>query len=340
ITILLFFLNNKIGEKTKFLGYTTTADLLNEGGFGYNIFLRILSPAIFISVISVTLYFFNFKFLITNIWLVAIWYSLLRIAVVIFFNRFGFLNKFLFIGVHLGSIFIAYLFYELSLSRGVEFILPENSNFRTEIWFIIFIYIYHLLNNLGNGDNDYYRKHEILKKRYLIYQKKFKKVLQKEFIENNFLNKTLFSIMIMEDINRPKTVRILEKILKAKTTGIMQINSDKHLDDVESVKLAQEKILTAYKKNKSGVYNYYDLLRSIAKSYNADDYYIGSIFEIFRIIDEKDSLYKQIEKKSKTKAESQEMSPEVIHTFIEGFQGILNKVGPLIETDNKEESKK
>jgi len=59
-------------------------------------------------------------------------------------------------------------------------------------------------------------------------------------------SKILVSIAILENINRPGWIRILEKLfskfIKINTYGLMQVSSNKYLNDEKSIEIAAKKI--------------------------------------------------------------------------------------------------
>lgn len=74
------------------------------------------------------------------------------------------------------------------------------------------------------------------------YERKFGSLLPKRYSQDLLLRTAFFAIMAIEDSNRPVAWRTLERIAcllgVAKTTGIMQQQSDSPLSDEESVLLA------------------------------------------------------------------------------------------------------
>jgi len=290
---------NILGKKSRIFGYVNMSELVRGGNFGFNLIFRILSPAVFVSILSIILYKIEKINFIDNIWMIALWYIIISTLILIFLNRWVFIKKFLYILIQGSALFFSYIFYEFSLKRGVEFILPEAGGFRTEIWFLIILYFYNLLNEYKeNKDNvrGYRNEREkqdnlyckVIKKKLVRFRKEYSHLLSFEFLENKLLNNIFFSIMIYEDINRPKIVRQIEKMLfkfnLAKSTGIMQVQSTKFLNDKESVKEAQKIILKIYLKelDKSKNMNQYDLVEEISLTYNGSRYLrnISSILEV------------------------------------------------------------
>ena len=87
-----------------------------------------------------------------------------------------------------------------------------------------------------------YTKVDMSEKNLFSYEKRFGHCLPERYQNDILLRAVFFSIMAIEDFNRPAGVRILERIAfplgLAKTTGIMQQQSDKALSDEDSVVLA------------------------------------------------------------------------------------------------------
>lgn len=102
-------------------------------------------------------------------------------------------------------------------------------------------------------------------KRLASYEQRFGKNLPVRYKQDILLRALFFSIMAIEDSNRPEGVRMLERVLcrfgLASTTGIMQQKSARPLSDGESASLAAEYIC--------GMWDGY--LRAYAKSGSATE---------------------------------------------------------------------
>lgn len=79
-------------------------------------------------------------------------------------------------------------------------------------------------------------------KKIFSYIRKFDRLLPENFDQDPLLRSLFYTIMLIEDSNRPKWFRTLEHHLfwtkKVRSTGIMQVRSQKNLSDEESVELA------------------------------------------------------------------------------------------------------
>ena len=96
--------------------------------------------------------------------------------------------------------------------------------------------------NISYNQMRYYKLLVPAEKRLYEYKRRFGGQLPKRFSEDILLRAIFYSIMCIEDENRPHSVRILENFLArmgvAKSTGIMQQKASHPLTDEESVELA------------------------------------------------------------------------------------------------------
>lgn len=101
--------------------------------------------------------------------------------------------------------------------------------------------------------------------------------------------------MINENFNRPKIIRWIEYIRfgltkKPHTLGIMQFTSSKWINDMQSISLATNKIISdcdrvlqEYADNK-GSFSLEAIVGKIAGKYNKDDDYVYEVEQIFSTI--------------------------------------------------------
>ena len=138
------------------------------------------------------------------------------------------------------------------------------------------------------------RKNNYIYSRYKTFRKKYNATIH-EFFQNDFYEALTYSIMIYEDFNRPIVVRWVEYLRfwimrKPHTLGIMQVTTDKYINDKESIILAMQKIsldnndvMEKYTESPSPDINRMAYL--IAAKYNPGDYnYAKEVREIFEQI--------------------------------------------------------
>lgn len=218
-------------------------------------------------LISIVLYLVGFNS-VENIWISTIlFWGILYVYIVFLLGRELLLSKRNFIVIALVSALTTFIFNKVFYSQGLDFLLPQNS-----IWFwtILFAFVissfWYKHKTVANNSTD--RIQSYLQTTADKFREKYKELLE----DLSDTRKNLFlAIIIVENYNRPKFIRIFERLLSysglAKTTGLAQI-SKIGLTDLESTRLLKNKIKTDYKKedfNLNGV-------RDFLKDYNGTEY--------------------------------------------------------------------
>lgn len=295
LSVFLFFIIKFIGSLSYSWGYSSLSDIQQEdNSLAYNAIIRIFSPVVFIVIVSIVFYKIQLGFLIENIWFVSLYYSSGIILLMIFLGRWVILDKFKLLGYNLLSITISYFTYTLFIQNGIDILIPDVNSFATEIWFIIILFFYKILDAPTiDQEASEKRLNHYIKTKYSQFNIKYKELLSEYDV--SFQN-IIYSIMILEDFYRPNHIRFLEKVLhffgKAKTTGIMQFSSKKLLSDKQSIKEAIKFLFPIYKKIRKKIiadhkedadWYEYDLVKETTKAYNTGNYE-DKIIEIFQII--------------------------------------------------------
>lgn len=248
-----------------------------------NFLIRVLTPIVYIIIVSTTLYYFGLDKFVWNIYLVNIYYILFRLIFNFATNRGLLLNWYRQFVYWIAIVVFSYFTYE-KLIKVKANILPDFATVANELWIIIFIFIFQVANNLRFSEEETQkRKEKYLKSRYL-YFKRFYGQLIKDLTKNEILESIAYAILIYEDFNRPKIVRQVENLKfmltkKPHTLGVMQVRSDKIISDIESIRIGTEKIVSAYKKyleNPTENSNYY--FDYYAKNYIISDYNVGTSY--------------------------------------------------------------
>ena len=330
--VVLAVFINLFGKASKKLGYVNLSDIQAEGFLGYNLVFRVLAPSVYIAFLSVFLYFIGVEELVKNIWLISLWYTLLSIFILLSLGRFPLINKPLYFSIQGVAVVISFLLYKISFSHGLQAILPDASNFRTELWVILLIFFYSVLNSYEPTPSKYYeRKEKYIKSLYTSLSGRYKRFLQNEIKADPFLEKLFFSIMIVEVINRNSSLRFVERILHPlgliKTTGVMQVKSDKSLSDEESMQTAQAKIKESYNKHKDTTEGNYDLARRIIEDYNGGSLYLDAVTSIYSSIDSSCPLYGQRQLPAATALDSTTQDTELLKKQIKELLTELKKTG-------------
>ncbi len=299
--ILLFFIINWIGKHSYSIGYMEISVFVKtEEAPALNFLIRILTPIVYIIIVSTILYYFGLDKFVLNIFLVNIYYVVFRLLFNIITNRGLLLNwykQFLYWGA---IIIISYFTYEKIIKEKTN-ILPDFTTIANELWIIILIFAFQITNNIRfSEDGAYKRKNNYLKSRFTYFKSLYGNTI-KELTKNEVLEAIVFAIIIYEDFNRPKAIRIFENIKqyitkKPHTLGVMQVKSDKIISDLESVKIGTKKIVKAYKNHSKKIIKdnieFYEIYAfyAIIEDYNGGLNYQSEVVELISII--KESFYK------------------------------------------------
>jgi hypothetical protein len=289
--VILFFLINWIGKQSFSIGYMAISIFVKaEEAPALNFLIRVLTPIVYLIIISSILYSLNLNKYVINIYLVNIYYIVFRL----FFNLITSRGKLLdwYRQTLYWSVItiLSYFVYDKIISVK-ENILPDFTTIANELWIIIIIFIFQLTNNIKFSQNGTIkRKENYIKSRYLHFNRLYGDLI-KDITKNEALEALTYAILIYEDFNRPKVIRIIENLNhrftnKSHTLGVMQIKSNKLITDEESVVLGTNKIVNCYKKYISEnadqaeeIYEW-DVINSIISDYNVGTEYLFEVNEL------------------------------------------------------------
>ncbi len=167
------------------------------------------------------------------------------------------------------------------------------------MWILIAAFLYAHINQIHMGEaRAIKRKDNYINSRYKKFKSKYGNIIE-PFFQNHFYEALTYSIMIYEDFNRPFMIRMIEYAkffitLKPLTLGIMQVTTDRCINDKQSVNLAIRMIkenidsyLTAERANleEGETLQIYtsSLIHYVAQRYNGGDGNYGS--EISKVFD-------------------------------------------------------
>lgn len=298
--VLLFFIINWIGKHSYSIGYMEISIFVKtEEAPALNFLIRVLTPIVYIILISTILYNLKLDKYVVNIFFVNVYYILFRLAFNLITNRGILLNWYRQFLYWFSIIVLSYYTYDKLIKIKAN-ILPDFTTVSNELWIIILIFLFQIANNLRfSQDETQKRKENYLVKRHSYFKEKYGILIEKH-TKNEILECIVYAILIYEDFNRPKVARIIENInfkitKKPHTLGVMQVFSKKLINDYESVKLGTKKIVRAYKKfqkiNLDDDVFYFEhyAINYIIKNYNGGNSYTNEVSQLFEII--KDKFY-------------------------------------------------
>lgn len=306
--IILFFLINIIGRfapvDSKY--YQITSFLETDEAPAFNFSFRILTPVVFIILLSTILYHLNLDGYVKDIYWISIYYVSFRGIFNIIVDRADLVNWKKQILYAMCTVGATYLIYEKLISKK-ENLLPNFSDIANELWIIILIFLYNMINNLQVSDKGAeHRKFRYIRNKFNHLTQQYSNIIDTK-TKNVRLRQIIYAIMIHKNFNRPKIFRFFES-LKSKfsktevSLGIMQVKSDVSITDLKSVEkgvailLAKvEVLLTSFNEENENnqkdpyqtEYLDHNYQSKLVREYNHCDDYTYEILDLADYINEK-----------------------------------------------------
>lgn len=297
LAVLLFFIVNWLGAKSISKGYTQIeVTLSNDTAPAFNFLYKVFAPVVYMILCAVIFQETNLEKFNTCLYLVVFYYWLFRIGWRLAMQRSMLTN---WVGTFVYFFFsMALSYWVYTLLSNVEDILPSPRALIDQLWIVIIIFIYSALNKVEvSSYANEKRNNKYLSYNYEKFHEKYDSIIKPAF-NNGFYEALVYSIMIHENFNRPPVVRWIEyarmHLTKRRhTLGIMQVKSDKIIDDATSIGIAIDMIIEInnklYEEHKEhSFYSLGSFALMIAHKYNPGDHlYSSAVRDIYEYIAEK-----------------------------------------------------
>lgn len=314
LAILLFYIVNWIGDKTKPFdyGYVQISLTIQEDTAPlFNYLFKVLAPVVYMIVVCAIFQAIDYYAVCECAYLIVVYYWLFRLLYVGLKGHLALTNWALQLFYWVSSIVLAVWIYT-KLIDDLKTILPDPKDLLEELWILIIVFLYSVFNKIR-----YSRKGaEKRIQKYIIRNYNTLKETYSTIVDDNlkvdFLKTLVYSIMIYENYNRPKIFRFAERTIlgitkKPHTYGIMQVMSNTSLSDEESI----EKGIGLIKKYANEIMpDHYEEMETIyphsfsydvASHYNpGDSSYSENVMSVFSVISEyiKSDPYEAFDTKS------------------------------------------
>jgi hypothetical protein len=247
----LFFIINWIGKHSFSIGYVEIALFVNnEEAPALNFLIRVLTPIIYLLISSTLLYALKLDRFVNDYYLVSVYYVVFRLLFNIATQRRLLLNWVKQIIYWVSIVTLSFLVYD-KIIRYKKNLLPDFASMANELWIIIIVFIFQLLNSIElPTEGTEKRTNAYLNEKFNLFKKKYHPII-KHNTKNEALEIIAYAILIYEDFNRPKIARWVEYISfyftkKLHSLGVMQFPTEKYINDVESVDLGTRKLRASY----------------------------------------------------------------------------------------------
>lgn len=294
--IVLFFIVNWIGKNSISVGYIQLSTSIAEDSYpAFNFLFKVIAPPVYLVIYATICQTVNLEYLNNHCYLLVIYYWLFRALFVIVTGKGRLTNWVTYIIYTICSVGISYWIY--TIINDVDRILPEPKDLLNQLWLLIIIFLYGIINKLEFGrKRTIRRKESYINHKYKKFNGKYGETVRNN-CKNDFLEAITFSIMIYENFNRPTVVRWIENLRfwvtkKEHTLGIMQVKTGTYITNQESIKLAiiyiKESIINMHSDlYVNSDYSHSDMASAIAMEYNGGSPgYINEVQDIYYFLNE------------------------------------------------------
>ena len=256
-----------------------------ENSTGFNAVYRILIVPVSVIVISILLFLLGGHQFVNNIWYISIIFFVIQTLLIIALGRWRLVNKVKYFIFHGISILLTFYIYSFAISKGIDYLLPDMDNFRSDMWLVVIIFMYGVFRSIPENTTEFNkRKSAYIHAKGSFFRHKYRIAFDQY---DDFLVDVLVAIMVYENYNRPYLARQIEKIVSSKTKYIMQVANV--TSDIESIENAAQNLAPLCEEFRNHTYpNEWqrdDKIRSIFSLHNPSDFlYPYRVKEVFDVI--------------------------------------------------------
>lgn len=262
---------------------------------GLNILLKLFFPIIYIIILSGVFYELEHEKLINNIYMITIFYYIIRwINITFILNRKELHDWKLEFIICIIGIILNVIIYNIFIRKTNQIFISINE-LRDGIWIGIITFFFVLIRDYiykyahTDAATTERRKINYILKKYYYYKKKYNHIINED---NKDIETMVYGIMIYENYNRPAFYRFFEYIkciiAGQATLGVMQVKSNKIISNEESVEKGYNYIKKLYKKivngSKDNEFEENKQMKKIISKYNAGQKYTDEILYIMEVI--------------------------------------------------------
>lgn len=289
ITVVLEFLalKNFLSINLKeYQGFTTRFFSSSNDTISTNsvIFWIFISP-VFSCFTYLVIWFLNDNFGtlaigFNKLWLISLFFWLGEYLLIILLGRRKLVNEIFIFSIAVSSLLLNYYLSVIAFTGDIKDILPNASNTTFQLYLIFGAFVVSAIQVSYQNDNYTLKRNRFILRKFDSYLSKFDILLK---LDNPLLY-LVTSILLVEDFERPKVIRIFEKIVNSSTRNIAQNDS---LNDYHSVFLLTQNIQELYN-NHSELGNW---IYEIAYEYNHSEQYAHDVVGIYYTLQNLDAQY-------------------------------------------------
>lgn len=221
------------------------------------------------------------------LWTISLVFWIVIYLIILILGRRKLVNHLFILIIAIASIVLNWYIARIAFTGNVNDISPDSSNTAFQFYLAIGLSLISIVQVIYESENYTLKRTRFIREKIQKYLRKYKVIYSlKGNLELLYLS---LAILVLEDFERPKFIRIIENILSTKTRNIAQNDS---IDDIDSVnilvKQLQDLALRSKEKDEKK-------LRFIIKEINCSDQYVTNVMELFNTISRLDKDFKIVE---------------------------------------------
>ncbi|MDU1739449.1 hypothetical protein [uncultured Streptococcus sp.] len=222
------------------------------------------------------------------LWTISLVFWIVIYLIILILGRRKLVNHLFILIIAIASIVLNWYIARIAFTGNVNDISPDSSNTAFQFYLAIGLSLISIVQVIYESENYNLKRTRFIREKIQKYLREYKVIYSlKGNIELLYLS---LAILVLEDFERPKFIRIIENILRTKTRNIAQNDS---IDDIDSVsilvKQLQDLAISSKEKDER------KKLRSIIKKINCSDQYVTNVMELFNTISRLDKDFKIVE---------------------------------------------
>lgn len=287
-TILSMNLKEYQGFSTRFFS-SSSGDKISTNSIIFWIFI---SP--FFSILGyVCSLFLNSVFKTCHVsynylWTISLVFWIVIYLIILILGRRKLVNHLFILIIAIASTILNWYIARIAFTGNVNDISPDSSNTAFQFYLTIGLSLISIVQVIYESENYNLKRRRFIREKIQKYLRKYKVIYSlKGNLELLYLS---LAILVVEDFERPKFIRIIENIFRTKTRNIAQNDS---IDDIDSVTILVNQLQDLALRSKEE--DERKKLRFIIKEINCSDQYVTNVMELFYTISRLDKEFKIVE---------------------------------------------
>lgn len=222
------------------------------------------------------------------LWTISLVFWIVIYLIILILGRRKLVNHLFILIIAIASIVLNWYIARIAFTGNVNDISPDSSNTAFQFYLAIGLSLISIVQVIYESENYNLKRTRFIREKIQKYLREYKVIYSlKGNIELLYLS---LAILVLEDFERPKFIRIIENILRTKTRNIAQNDS---IDDIDSVNILVNQLQDLALRSKEE--NERKKLRFIIKEINCSDQYVTNIMELFDTVSRLDKDFKIVE---------------------------------------------